>query len=52
MTPRKPSDLGLHCFDVAGIANNVDPDQTAPRKLSVLGLHCFAQAYLCNTAVE
>ena len=38
---KKPN-LRLFCQkDVNGIANSVDPDQTAPKEQSDLGLHCL-----------
>ena len=32
--------------DADGMANSVDPDQTAPQEQSDLGLHCLPQACL------
>ena len=31
----------MHPKDTEGIANSVDPDQTAPKEQSDLGLHCL-----------
>ena len=33
---------------IDGMANSVDPDQTAPKEQSDLGLGCFAQAIVCE----
>ena len=35
--------------DADGIANNVDPDQTAPKEQSDLGLHCLLSSIFPNT---
>ena len=35
--------------DADGIANSVDPDQTAPKEQSDLGLHCLLSSIFPNT---
>ena len=34
--------------DVDGMANSVDPDQTAPKEQSDQGLHCFLRSSCPN----
>ena len=34
---------------LSGMANSVDPDQTAPLEQSDLGLHCLHMAILSDT---
>ena len=35
--------------DVEGMANSVDPDQTAPQEQSDLGLHCLPRTVCLKT---
>ena len=35
--------------DAHGVANSVDPDQTAPKEQSDLGLHCLLRPNCFNT---
>ena len=39
----------MHPKDADGMANSVDPDQTAPKKQSDLGLHCLLRPICPNT---
>ena len=39
----------MHPEDIDGMANSVDPDQTAPEEQSDLGLHCLLRPICPNT---
>ena len=40
--------MQLSCKLLSGMANSVDPDQTAPKEQSDLGLHCLRMTF-CQT---
>ena len=39
----------MHPEDIDGMANSVDPDQTAPEEQSDQGLHCLLRPICPNT---